>query len=245
MDPIMDVALHAMQVDMARLERLGANLANALTPGYRREVLVQRAGTMSFADRLGHEAAVDASARAAAGADVLRDWRPGTLRPTGQPFDLALAGPGFFELATPAGPAYTRDGRFRLDERGRLVSATGHPVMGAAGEIVLLPGPVAIDARGVVRQGGQALAQLRVVAVDTPQALLPAGDGLYAGAARIGPVPDAERQVRQGFLENANVDPMHEMVELMRTTRHFETLSRVLQGRDEMLGAALRRLGEF
>src|SRR6185295_18072686 len=106
MDEVMGVTLRAMQHDVSRLERVGANLANALTPGYKREVMVQRADTSaaatpSFAKAMEHvRAAGQADAPAPPATQILRDARSGTLKATGQALDIALAGRGFFEVAT-------------------------------------------------------------------------------------------------------------------------------------------------
>src|SRR5688572_18526587 len=126
MDEILAISLKSMQGDMARLEQIGMNLANVLTPGYKRGVAMQTPVGANFAAHLtGMSAAVQGQANAAALAPVSirSDSRTGTLKATGQALDLALAGKGYFEVATEHGPAYTRQGSFRLDGAGRLVTA--------------------------------------------------------------------------------------------------------------------------
>ena len=70
------------------------------------------------------------------------------------------------------------------------------------------------------------------------------GDGLVLqqGAATL--VPESAVQLRQGFLENSNVNHLHEMVRLLETVRHLETLQKVALGYDEMLATSIRKLGE-
>src|SRR4051794_3767794 len=108
MSNILSVALQSMHQDSVRLEKVGMNLANALTVGYKREVVSVRPtpysqlGT-SFTAQLD---ALSASADVTGG--VLKtqtDVRPGTLKSTRQSLDLALDGDGFFEVATDSGPA--------------------------------------------------------------------------------------------------------------------------------------------
>ena len=140
MTDVLALSLRGMQQDMARLERISLNLANATTPGYRREVAMSLPTSGGFADALD----------AAGGLSVKTDLRPGTLKATGQRLDVALARPGFFEVATDTGPAYTRQGDWHLDARGRLVTAAGDPVMGLGGEIVLEHPDPRIDANGRV-----------------------------------------------------------------------------------------------
>jgi flagellar basal-body rod protein FlgG len=248
MNDVMAIGLQAMQTDATRLARVGTNLANATTPGYKRELAGAQAslvGRLSFAELVEAQAVPIAAEAAEPGAvigGVLRDMRVGTFRTTGQPLDLALTGRGFFEVATPAGPAYTRHGQFQLDARGRVVTAEGHALMGSGGEIVLTGTPV-IDASGAVSENGRVVARLRIVDFEASERLERV-DGGYAGGRLALPVDESAAQVRQGQLENANVDSAREMVELIRTMRHFESMQRVVQSYDDMLGTGIRKLGD-
>ena len=156
MTDVLAISLQSMQQDMARLERISMNMANAATPGYKREVvsaMPSNASTFSDAMRNTEFSPPVRQPEQAGVANMLliqTDTRPGTLKSTGQSLDVALATPGFFEISTEAGLAYTRQGSWRLDARGRMVTAQGNPVMGVGGEIVLSrPNPV-IDATGQV-----------------------------------------------------------------------------------------------
>ena len=235
MNEIYTLGLASLQHDMARVDAVATNLANVSTPGYKRQVVATRA----FADQV-----EDAQAAA-----VLTDTRAGTVKTTGQALDLVLAGDGWFEVLTDRGPAYTRRGNFSVDARGRIVTAQGHPVMGKSGEIQLTGRAPVIDAAGNVTEAGAAgeavpVGQLKVLRFDPGQPLQRLGDGLVAPAEGMTPVEDHEVQLRQGALENANVNTTHEMVDLIQTMRHFESVHRVLQGYDEMVGGAVRKLSE-
>ncbi|CAM3547428.1 flagellar hook-basal body protein [Paracidovorax anthurii] len=265
MQEVLALALQSMQHDMQRLDRIGVNLANALTPGYQREVVAARPlglGNPAFGSLVGSPAtpqatAADAPSRTLAPSLLIQtDLRPGSLKSTGQSLDVALAGPGFFEVVTPAGPAYTRQGNFRVDGQGRLVTAQGYPVMGRGGEIYLNDVQPHIDAMGNIyaadarqvaggRTDAQPLAQLKVVQSDEPARLQHVGDGLMGGSGAFAMLPDTDIQIRQGFLENSNVSSMQEMVQLVQTMRHFESMQKVALGYDEMTGQAIRKLGEL
>lgn len=252
MNEILGVLVSSMHADMARAERVAMNLANLQTPAYKREV----ASALPFA------AEVDAAATGGrAGAPLAAspslsvhvDTRPGTLRTTGQNLDVAIVGDGWFEVATETGPAYTRKGNFRLDPGGRLVTQEGLPVMGTAGEIVLTRGTAVIDAGGRVfdgqpANGGPSLASAAVGQIKVVQleggGLQPLGNGLYAAEGQVAVAREGTVQVRQGALENGNVSHLQEMVRLMETMRHFESLQRVAVGYDEMLATSIRKLGE-
>lgn len=247
MNEVLAVSLHSMQGDMARLEQIGMNLANVLTPGYKRGIAVQAAQGASFATYLSNAAGTTQSpAAAAAPVQLASDLRSGTLKSTGHSLDVALAGKGYFEVITQTGPAYTRQGNFRLDGSGRLVTAHGHPVMGTAGEIVLEGANPVIAASGEITSAAgrrPALGQLKVVEFsDSKLEFL--GDGLHAAGSGMKVLADEQVQVRQGFLENSNVSSTAEMTSLVQTMRHFESMQKIAQGYDEMLGTAIRKLGE-
>jgi flagellar basal-body rod protein FlgF len=258
MSDVLAISLNSMQQDMARLERISMNMANATTPGYKREVASSLpVGAGAFSDAL-REARASTLAGRAAGSPaagtllVQTDARPGSLKSTGQSLDVALTAAGFFEVSTDAGLAYTRQGSWQLDARGRLVTAQGHPVMGVGGEIVLTrPNPV-IDANGQVfesKPGGGAeptpVGQLKVVRFENTDDFQRMGGGLMRTEQQPAQVAEADVQLRQGFVENSNVSSMQEMAQLIQSMRHFESMQRVALGYDEMIGGAVRKLGEL
>lgn len=248
MKDVLAVALTSMQHDRSRLDRVAANLANVGTTGYKRDVVAVR----PFADALeaverGAASDAPASAPGPSAVQVLTDFRPGAVRLTGRALDLAIGGEGWFEVATPSGPAYTRQGELHLDAQGRLVTARGEPVMGRAGEIRLTGGAPTIDADGNLfdpATPGEPVAQLRLVRFEEPRRAERLGDGLFSAGGAVAEVGAGKARLQQGALENANVSSMTEMVQLIETMRHFESMARVAQGYDEMLGSAIRRLGE-
>ncbi|MBT9457011.1 MAG: flagellar hook-basal body protein [Burkholderiaceae bacterium] len=248
MQELMLATLTAMQRNVASLERTANNLANQLTPGYRREILAERrlgSVTPPFQALMTASDVHSTDGGSAHGAEILLDLRPASLKQTAQPLDLAISGAGFFEVATPQGPAYTRRGQFQVDAQGRLVTASGWPVIGHLGELFLNPGPVVITTDATLRQDEQARGQLRLLVAEEPTRLSSIGDGLYVAEGAMRLMPVGEVAIKQGFLEGSNVDTAHEMLQLQRTVRHFETLHRVAQGYDEMMGTALRKLGEL
>lgn len=268
MQEVLALSLQAMHQDMQRLDRIGTNMANALTPGYKREIVASQsveASASMFAvvvDQMGASGAnVKGMSQTFAPLVVQSDVRPGTLKSTGQSLDLALAGPGYFEVSTDNGPAYTRQGNFQVDARGRLVTAQGFPVMGKGGEIYLNSRTPVIDTIGNVFEssganamggnpsltGGQnpAAAQIMVVQFEDEKSLQRLGDGLVAGSGNTSVLKDADVQIRQGFLENSNVNSLQEMVQLMQTMRHFESMQKIVLGYDDMTGQAIRKLGEL
>lgn len=158
----------------------------------------------------------------------------------------------FTVLGRDGEPRYTRDGRFRLDEVGNLITASGEPVLGVDGE------PVAIDqsldeiyisdnGSLINRTNGLTVAQLLITRIDRPYELIREGMGNYRlpeGAEPPAPV-GAEDQVvvRQGYLERSNVDPLQSMVDMMTALRLYEANQKVIQAYDQTLDKAVNEIG--
>ncbi len=208
------------------------NLANASTIGYRKRI----ASADAFASSL----------RAAAGL-TLPDYRqdidhsPGDLRETGQPHDLAIEGPGFFALETNAGVRYTRNGNFQLDAEGFLVAADGARVLGEVGPIQADPGrgPLNIDPTGKATQDGEELARLRIVEFKNLPRLVPDDAGRFSEGPQAEPFDSVDAKVRQGYLENANVNVVDELVQMISGFRAFEAAQKALIGIDRIRGEAV------
>lgn len=238
----MAIAGNGMQHDLQRMETISQNMANVLTPGYKKQILVGPA----FASLVQGGAVQDGSAADGAGVHSLSiDPAAGSLRYTANSQDVAIEGAGFFEVESRSGPQYTRQSGLRVDVNGRLVGSHDLPLAGATGEITLTPEAFKIDANGDVRQGERIAGRLKLVHFANPEALVPVGGGLYEqGNAHL-----AEREIssriRTGFQETSNVNSAQEMVRLTETVRHFEALQKIMQGYDDVLEKTIRKLGEF
>jgi len=215
-----------------RLEVVAANVAGMDVPGYLR-------AHASFAGRggvplvgLGHGSGwvagdvqgppVIASAPA--------DPSPGGVRATGRALDVAPAGGLFLAVAAPGGVRYTRDGRLRVDEAGRLVAPGGYPVLGEDGAPLLVGSEdVRVESDGTVVAAGRAVGRLGLWRVEAPE---PDGGGLYRGAAE-----PASGGVLSGHLAASNVDAAREVVEMLAAARLYDTCLRVLVASDQALGS--------
>lgn len=232
----LSITAAAMAADMQRVATISHNLANATTPAFRRELSYSRP-VFELLDGAGLQAPLPQP-------HSTTDLRAGTLRATTTALDVALEGEGWFEVMTPEGPAYTRRGDFQLDARGVLSTRQGFAVMGSGGEITLGNGSVRIDGQGRVFEDQRSAGQLRVLSFPAGSPPVAAGDGLFRAAAAAA-MPVEQPTVRQGHLENGNVQTAAEMVRLIETMRHFETSQKFVQGIDDVLGRAIRTLGEY
>jgi flagellar basal-body rod protein FlgF len=240
MSETMAVLEAAMRADAEVLRIVGQNVANAEVTAYRRQVPVQAAHFDQLVEAAGHEQ-VQSNLPPQTGAVL--DVRAGTLRQTGEPLHLAIEGSGFFELAAPGGPLFTRRGDLRVSADGMLTSASGHALLGGGGPIRVDTALPAIDADGTVHINGEAVDQLRIVHFADPAKLRYIGDGLYASSEDLPATQAGHSTVRQGALETSNVTPVAEMVQLMETMRHFEAAQRLVRGHDEMMQKAISELG--
>ena len=185
------------------------------------------------------------------------DHRNGSLLETGQELDVAIVGDGFFQVNDGDVTLYTRAGTFSVNADGQLVMASAdrgrllEPALSIPPEAT----EISINASGAVqvRVPGspdlQDVGQLELARFANPQGLIQEGENLFAESAASGtpltgtPGEEGRGTLRQRFLEASNVEPVRELVELIKTQRHFELSSQAVQAADQMLQlvANLRR----
>lgn len=208
---------------------LARNIANASHPGYRR-------ATLRFSDEL---RSADGSAALTATEGVGFDQ--GELLRTDSPLDFALEGDGFFTLQKrDGGLLYTRKGSFVLGADGRIETSSGFTVLGSSGPILLPPGTkITVGSDGtIVAADGQQLGKLRISAFADNSSLARAGTTLFEETGTTSKaMPALDCSVRQGFIENANVNVIAEMVRMIENTRAFEANQRAASSANAALSA--------
>ncbi len=225
-----------MLAELERQQRIANDLANASTAGYKRDRVSQQGfGELLLSNQATGER-VGALGSGPASITVETDMTQAALRDTGEPLTVALQGEGAFAVETPAGPQYTRDGQFRLDGAGRLVTAKGFAVLGEGGaEIVVRgSGPITISEDGTVTRDGRLAGQLGVVGLS---GVSKSSDDLLSGTP--GPRP-AGTTVEQGKLEASSVNSARAMVDMMTSLRAFEASQRAVRAIDQTLARGIR-----
>lgn len=223
------------------------NLANAQTAGYKKDVLVAE----SFPEMLLHRlnAPEDAGetppqvgplSLGVKIKDVYTDHSAGVRRTAENPLALALTGEGYFTVNTPQGERYTRNGEFTLDAQERIVSTDGYPLMGEKGEIIVRGSDVQVDPQGRVYSGGVELDRLKIVHFSTP--LTKEGSSLFQGE---NPQGVANPVISQGAVEESNVQPLTEMVNMITIMRAYEANQKVIQSIDATLDKAVNDVGRL
>ncbi|GLH74558.1 flagellar basal-body rod protein FlgG [Geothrix limicola] len=247
-------AAAGMNVQQFNMDTISNNLANVNTTGYKKaraefqDLLYQTvnlAGTSSSNNstipsgiQMGHGAKLQS---------LQRQYTTGNLRQTGNRFDMAIEGDGFFKVTTPDGTlAYTRDGSFTTDQNGALVNSSGYlmdPQITIPQDTLSVT--VAPDGTVSVTQTGQTqpqvVGQITITHFVNPTGLNQLGRNLMqptlASGDAIDGVPgtDGLGTINQGSLEVSNVDVAEEMVNMIIGQRAYEANSKTIQTVDNML----------
>ncbi|MCG9917142.1 MAG: flagellar basal-body rod protein FlgF [Phenylobacterium sp.] len=242
MDNAVYVGLSRQMVLRRELDLIANNVANANTVGFKVESLLARTEPGAPASNDGAPRPV----KFVLDGGVARDFTQGGLFSTGSDLDVGIEGDGFFEVATDEGPRYTRDGRFTLDELGRITTQAGDPVAGeGGGEIIINPenGAVTIGPDGTISQGENLLGRIAVMRFDDLSVLQKMGDNLLSNTSNQQPQAAPDVRVRQGMLENSNVKPILEITRLIEVTRAYESITRMMESSSDLSRRAVERMG--
>jgi flagellar basal-body rod protein FlgF len=226
----MDIGLYlagaGLVARLRALEITAQDLANVNTTAYRGS----RASFQSLLAQ-GQGQATSTASRAVNQHSVVDgttiDFAQGQLKETGNPLDVAIEGIGFIEVETPSGIRYTRNGNFRVSPDGVLITQDGSKVRGDSGSILVPQGKISIGSDGTISVNGSLSGKLKLVELDPADHLVRQGESMFSAptaAAR----QATHSTVRQGMLEDANVNAVEATVGLMTLQRHAEMLQRAM-----------------
>lgn len=244
----MYAAASGMIAQRERLDAIANNTANVSTVAFKRAIPVSRGFYQVFAREITRFPAQRGSTEIPGGGSALDattlDFSPGSISDTGNPFDLALDGSGFFVVQTPTGERYTRAGNFTLDAEGRLVTQNGHAVLGQEGPIIARGESALISPSGQVTVNGAPVEQLLIVDFPRPYQLTEYGQNYYTATEEVRRTRTVleQPQLRVGALERSNVNPIAELIQLMDAARSYESHQRIVQAFDESLDAAVNEI---
>ncbi|MBX3455512.1 flagellar basal-body rod protein FlgG [Ferrovibrio sp.] len=249
-----------MMAQQLNVEVISNNIANMSTTGFKRQraefqdLLYQNqrrpGATSSDANTI-----VPSGIQIGVGvrtAGVYRIHEQGNLNSTGNTYDLAINGKGFFQITLPSGEtAYTRAGSFQVNGQGQIVNADGYLLNP---NITVPQGAlsVSVDVTGIVeaRLAGQAqpqqLGQIQLANFINEAGLEATGDNLFletpaSGQPQVGnPNTQGLGTLRQGYLETSNVNPVQEITNLITAQRAYDMNSKVITTSDEMLQTTTR-----
>jgi flagellar basal-body rod protein FlgG len=261
MDPALWAAKTGLEAQQTRMAVTANNLANVNTTGFKR-------GRAAFEDLLyqnvrqvGADAAQDtqlpSGLTVGTGVRVVateKMYTQGSLQITNNALDVAISGRGFFQVALPDGTnAYTRDGNFKVNAQGELVTSGGYRVQpavaipdGAQSVTIGNDGSVTVQLAGQVAPSQ--VGSLQIVDFINPAGLQARGENLLLESAASGP-PQAGTpglnglgSLQQGALEASNVNVVEELVAMIETQRAYEMNSKAISTTDKMLETLTSRL---
>jgi flagellar basal-body rod protein FlgG len=178
--------------------------------------------------------------------EVKTNFEQGQLHSTGNSFDLALRGKGFFSIETPEGERYTRGGDFTKDSEGYLVTEEGYKVLGEAGYIKVDGSNITVNEKGEVYSDSQLVDRLKLVDFNDYEVLRKEGNGLLRiEEGTEAELAEAAGLVQQGFLESSNVNSVKEMVEMMTMMRSYEANQKMIKIHDELIGKAVNEIARL
>ena len=209
------------------LDIAATNLANASTPGYRAEQEYFRSVLMG-PDAGDSQLGRTVNNFGLLGGDRL-NMSQGALEQTGNPLDLAIEGAGFFQVQTPNGPRYTRDGGFHRTPAGMLVTSTGDPILSTTGQqIPVPPGEVTVGVDGALSVAGGVVATVGIFTFPAGTELTPEGANRYLAPKGVTPVLEKNSAIHQGAIENANQGVIAGTMNLIMVQREAEMMQKAL-----------------
>lgn len=178
---------------------------------------------------------------------TVTDHLQGKIVPTGNPLDVALNGSGFFAVSTVDGEKYTRDGAFKLNEEGTLVTSAGYPILGDGGEIsvdTINGSSISISETGEISVNGEAVDTLKVVDFEKPYALAKSGESLFTAKQGAVTIEPEMFSVKQGYTEGSNVNIVQNMVNMIDIQRGYESNSKTLTSIDQSIRKLVNDVGK-
>lgn len=242
-----------------RMDVVTNNMANADTTGYKKVDVTAQSFDRQLAVKIND---------ATEGVDLVRgiggvtlgvkigetyyDMTQGNFRQTGDLYNFAISGRGFFTISTTDKSGtehirYTRDGDFTVTKDGYLVTKDGDFVLGDGENRIRIPNAniteISVNELGEIYSGNTYVSTLRIVDFENYDFLSSYGENMYEavdGAVMI----NSDAAVSQGYLEMSNVNMVTEMVDMIAITRAYETNQKMIQTIDNMLNKAVNDIGK-
>lgn len=240
MDNLQLLGVQTQRVLQRRMETAANNLANVSTNGFKADALLTEVADGGRA----RSTDLPRDVRFVRDIGDMRDFTQGAIRETGEPFDVAIRGDGFFLVSDPQlGTLYTRDGAFQLNDAGELVTKDGRNVLNAGGAPIVFDPQgerPTIASDGAIQIGGAEVGRIGVVNFANPALLEKAGANGFL--ARGQATTEFAGTVVQGALEGSNVNAVVELTRVIEISRAYESAARVVRNGDDLRQRTIERL---
>lgn len=221
-----------------QMDTISHNVANMNTDGFKKQQLLVTQHTVDTAEtNKPYHFVTDLASRP--------DMSQGPMKGTGNDLDFALQGDGYFAVDTPSGERYTRAGNFRLNNERQLVNAQGNRVLDENDNPIEIPEDATdIEASedGTLRANGEDIATLKAVRFPDDRVLEHLGHGLYGTDDP--PLPADDVQIKQGFIEGANVDSVGEMSRMIEVHRSYSSVQSFISQEHRRMEQTINKLGQ-
>lgn len=235
MDTTSYIALSRQTVLQRQLTNIAHNIANSTTTGFQAEHMVFE----TYLERSGEPRKLAYVQDVA----TIRQLDGGPIIETGNDLDLAIDGNGYFPVQTGNGVGYTRAGQFQLNTVGQIVTPAGMPLLDQGNQPITVPpgaGQLSIADDGTITSQLGVLGRIAPVTFANEQAMERVGDNILT--TEQAPIPAADAAVKQGYLENSNVQSILEITRLMDTVRAFEGTQRMIETHHELSRRTVERV---
>ncbi len=242
-------AANGMLAVESRQAVIANNIANASTPGFKRQLAVQRGYYQGYSLDGRNPIHFDRMLAPGGGirtTETFSDFGNGVTLGTSNPLDIGLSGPGFLTVDTPNGERYTRSGRFSMTEDGTLITLAGETVLDTNGEpIDVSGGEVEFDATGSIYVDGELRGKLGIVEFNDPHALTREGYTLYRAPDDVAAAatPALTTTVLPQTIENSNVQLPIEMISMTTALRSYAANQQVIQAINETANKMINQVG--
>jgi len=167
---------------------------------------------------------------------IVRDLRDGSLAATGNKLDFAISGDGYFVVDTKDGERYTRNGHFKLDNEGKIVTSDGDALLGEDGKpFFIAPGEtqISLNKNGTISTENGQIGKIKMVSFKDRLALKETHGGLYIHDEDNQPEKDTVSVIEQGMLEQSNVNAVVEMTKVIALHRAYEATNKLIDEETE------------
>ncbi len=235
MENTLFIALSKQLAIRREMDVIANNLANTSSPGFKNE-------QMMFVEYL-KETGTNGKVSLVQDISLARDLSEGIFKRTNNVLDVAIHGKGWFVVESPEGERYTRNGHFRLNKEGELVTTTGLRLLTTNGEpIVFEPGDtdIVIKGDGKVTASGEDRGTLRVVTFENERRLEKVAGNLF----RSGETPNekSESEIVQGVIEESNVKPVIEITRMIKALRSYQAAQSMVDREHDRQRQAIDKL---